>query len=268
MSASVSFRQSRRRFVSALGLGLSVPAFARVPIVNLPRATSGDSAEEPDWAERLTISVGNRNADLMGKNEKVIQAGIDWVARQGGGTVKVLPGEYRLRNTVHLASNVRLLGSGTDSVLLKEPSISTSMAADSDWYDQEITLTEDQGFRVGDGIFIETKNPHHGGKDVYKGTLIARSGNRFRLSKALRKNYWLVGAPKVSTLFPLLNCEFVEDVVIENITLDGNRAENANMNGNYGGGIFAQDCSRLTFRDVTSRNYNGDGMSWQICHDV
>ncbi|MBG85321.1 MAG: hypothetical protein CMO80_00260 [Verrucomicrobiales bacterium] len=259
---------SRRRFASILGAGIALPAFARVPKINAPRATSGDGAVEPDWEERLSITVGNKKADLVGNSERVIQAGVDWVARQGGGTVKILPGRYHMRNAVHLQSKVRLLGSGTDSVLFKEPSFSTLMAADSDWYDQEITLADPKGFQVGDGIFIEAKNPHHGGKDVYKGTLIARSGNRFKLSKALRKNYWLPGKPSVFSLFPILNCEFVEDVVIENLTLDGNRENNANLNGNYGGGIFAQDCSRLTFRGVTSRNYNGDGMSWQICHDV
>lgn len=204
----------------------------------------------------------------MGDNEKVIQAAVDWVARLGGGTVKVLPGTYKLRNAVHLASKVRLLGSGDDSVLIKEPSIRTKLASDSDWFDQEITLEDASGFQVGDGVCLQTKNPHNGGTDVYKGTLIARSGNRFKLSNALRKNYWLMGESSAATLFPILNCEFVEDVVIENIALDGNRENNENLNGNYAGCIFAQDCSRLTFRGVTSRNYNGDGMSWQICHDV
>jgi nitrous oxidase accessory protein NosD len=29
-----------------------------------------------------------------------------------------------------------------------------------------------------------------------------------------------------------------------------------------------QDCNRITLRQVTARNYNGDGISWQVCHDV
>jgi nitrous oxidase accessory protein NosD len=29
-----------------------------------------------------------------------------------------------------------------------------------------------------------------------------------------------------------------------------------------------QDCIRVLMRKVTARNYNGDGISWQICHDV
>lgn len=263
---------SRRGFLAAgcsLVAGSALPrAFGAAPPVKHRRATSGDTAVGPDWDERLTITVGNKKADIFGANEKALQAAVDWVARLGGGTVKVLPGLYRLRNAVHLASKVRLLGSGLDSVLIKEPSISNKLAADSDWFDQEVTLTDASGFQVGDGICLQTKNPHHGGRDVYKGTLIARSGNRFKLSKALRKNYWLMGDTTISTLFPILNCELVEDVVIENITLDGNKDSNENFNGNYAGGIFAQDCSRLTFRGVTSRNYDGDGMSWQICHDV
>lgn len=56
--------------------------------------------------------------------------------------------------------------------------------------------------------------------------------------------------------------------MIENLTLDGNRANNENFNGNYGGCVFLQDCNRYTFRGVTARNYNGDGISFQICHDV
>lgn len=260
---------SRRHFVSTLGLAVAVPPlWGRTPPINHPRATSGDTAVEPDWDRRLTITVGPRKADIVGTNEKAIQAAVDWAARYGGGTVRILPGVYRFRNAVHMASKVRLLGSGADSILFKEPSISTMTAADSDWFDQEITLKNANGFRLGDGIALQTKNPHHGGKEVYKGTLIARSGNRFKLSKALRKNYWLRGNTTAATLFPIINCEFVEDVVIENITLDGNRENNENFNGNYAGGIFAQDCSRLAFRNVESRNYNGDGLSWQICHDV
>jgi parallel beta-helix repeat protein len=29
-----------------------------------------------------------------------------------------------------------------------------------------------------------------------------------------------------------------------------------------------QDCQRFTVRGVTARNYNGDGISFQVCHDV
>mgnify|MGYP003952814251 FL=1 len=260
---------SRRHFLASSGLLMTGLALAgkRPPVTN-PKATDGDREAEPDWEKRLSISVGPKKADLVGTNEKVLQAAVDYMARMGGGTVQVLPGEYRLRNAVHLRDKVRILGSGEDSVLIKEASVKVKLADDSDWYDQEITLENATGFKVGDGVCLRAKNPHDGGNTVIKRTLMARSGNRFKLNAGLRKNLWLSGNPTAATLFPLLNCEHVKHVAIENITLDGNRANNENLNGNYAGCIFAQDCSRLTFRNVEARNYNGDGMSWQICHDV
>lgn len=238
------------------------------PAVTRPRATSGDEGVEPDWKERLTVTVGPKEADLVGATDKVLQAAVDYVARLGGGTVKILPGTYRLRNAVYLASKVRLLGSGLDSVLIKEPSIAAKLSADSDWFDQEITLEDAAGFRVGDGVCLRTKNPHDGGSDVLKRTLVARDGNRFRLDRALRENLWLMGASTCSTLFPILSGENISNVAIENLALDGNKERNDNLDGNYAGCIFLQDCSRIAMRGVTARNYNGDGISWQICHDV
>lgn len=238
------------------------------PPVRNPRATDGDNRHEPKWDERFTLTVGTKNGDLVGNNDRVLQAAVDYVARLGGGTVHVLPGVYSLRNSVFLPSNIRLLGSGADSILTKIPSESVELSADSDWYDQEITLSKSAGFRVGDGVVLKTQNPHNGATDVVKRTLVARQGNRFKLNDGLRKNFWLSGEPTCSSLFPLLTSEYTNDVVIENITLDGNAKNNENLNGNYGGGIFLQDCNRYTFREVESRNYNGDGFSFQICHDV
>ncbi len=238
------------------------------PPVTAPRATSGDRVAEPNWDERLTVTVGPKNAQLVGSDDKVLQAAVDYVARLGGGTVKILPGLYKTRAAVHLASDVRIVGSGADSVIFKEPSHTAQLAEDSDWYDQEVTLAAGHGFRVGDGVCLRTKNPDNGAEDVLKRTFVARSGNRFKLDKALRKNVWLSGGPTAAALYPLFEGEHVENVVIENLTFDGNRENNENFNGNYGGCIFLQDCKNFTFRNVETRNYNGDGISWQICHDV
>ena len=232
-----------------------------------PRAISGD-ATEPDWAERLTLTVGTKDADINGADEKAIQAAIDSVARIGGGSVRILPGTFRLRNSIYLPSRVRLVGSGADSILIKEPSQLTKLRADSDWYDQEIVLADAKGFRVGDGVCLRAKNPHNGGQTVIKRTLVARSGDRFKLDRPLRENLWLSGTPTAATLFPLLSGDGVSDIVIEDLALDGNKANNDNLDGNYSGCIFLQDCNRIRIRNVTARNQNGDGISWQICHDV
>jgi hypothetical protein len=273
MSKVFSNSFSRRRLLASAGsLAVAGVAFRtgaeEPPPVTEPRATSGDDVVEPDWKEKLTITVGPDQADLVGNSDRVLQAAVDYVARLGGGTVQILPGTYLLRNAVYLQSKVRLLGSGDDSVLVKAPSVATKLSVDSDWYDQEITLADAKGFAVGDGICLRTRNPHNGGIDVAKRTLVARDGNRFKLDRALRQNFWTAGESTVSTLFPLLTGENISGIRIENLVLDGDKQHNDNLDGNYAGCIFLQDCQRIAIRGVTARNYNGDGISWQICHDV
>jgi len=273
LSASVD----RRRFLSTLARSAAAVTAVSIteaasagdpPRVTNPRATDGDERFEPDWDERLTITVGEKSGDIIGHSDKAIQAALDYIARLGGGTVKVLPGTYTFRNAVVLPSRVRLLGSGTDSVITRLPSVRTLLTQDSDWYDQEVTLQDGNAFQVGDGVVFQAANPHNGGSTVVKRTLVARNGNRFKLNDGLRENLWMSGKPSCASLFPLLTSEHTADVIIENITLDGNRDNCENFNGNYGGCVFLQDCNRYTFRGVTARNYNGDGISFQICHDV
>ena len=110
-------RLQRRQFLQSLS-GLVSGAFGAMlaraedlPKNTNPRAIFGDPVE-PDWDQRTTITVGPTKADLIGTTDRVLQAAVDYVARRGGGTVRVLPGTYRLRNSIFLQSNVRILGSG------------------------------------------------------------------------------------------------------------------------------------------------------------
>ena len=278
LAAAIARRAGRRHFLRGAAAVLTGSAALPVmwrnlqagdpPPVTEPRASSGDSAHEPDWQERLSVTVGPRDADIIGADHRALQAAVDYVARLGGGSVQIRPGTYRLRNAVYLRNNVRLVGSGDESILLKEPSKSVTLAADSDWYDQEITLTDAADFRVGDGICLRTKNPHNGGTDIAKRTLVARSGARFKLDRPLRQNFWKAAETTCSSLFPLVTGEEISDFAIENLILDGNKQQNDLLDGNYAGCIFLQDISRATIRGVTARNYNGDGISFQVAHDV
>lgn len=257
----------------AAGLAAGVVCWNRadagdMPEITKPRATSGDMMVEPDWDERLSITVGPGKADIAGNTGTAIQAGVDYLARLGGGTLKLLPGEYRLRHAVRLQGNIRICGSGPETVLVKEPSIETKLAADSDWFDQEITLTDPSGFEIGDDVCIRATNVDTKAPVVIKRTLVARQGKRFKLDRALRANAWIIGEASVATLFPILTAEECAGFTIENLCLDGNKDNNANLDGNYAGCIWLQDCSNVDIRNVIARNYNGDGISWQICHDV
>lgn len=265
----------RRQFLRAAG-GLVAGTFGAVvaradelPKNTNPRAISGDTVE-PDWRQRLSITVGPKKADLVGATDRVIQAAVDYVTRFGGGTVRVLPGTYRMRNSVFLQSKVRLLGSGTDSVLVKEPSATTKLTVDGDHWDQEVTLADPRGFQVGDGVRLVAKDPYGKGTNIVQRTLIASSGNRFKLDSRLRERFHLSGDPQIATNFSLLQCTNVADVTIENLVLDGNKGQNEMIDrGAFDDGSIRLDSSnRITARKVNVRDFYCDGIVWGISHDV
>jgi len=268
-------RFQRRQFLRTVG-GLVTGAFgvglARaddLPKNTNPRAIFGDSAE-PDWEQRVTITVGPKHADLVGRTDRVIQAAVDYVARRGGGTVRVLPGAYRLRNSIFVQSKVRLVGSGTDSVLIKEPSVKTKLVVDGDHWDEEITLADPKGFQVGDGVRLVSKDPYGKGTNLIQRTLIAASGNRFKLDRRLEERFHLEGDPQIATNFSLLQCANVTGVIIEKLTVDGNKAHNEMIDqGAFDdGSIRLDECNGITVRDVKVREFYCDGIVWGISHDV
>src|SRR3990170_4593210 len=70
---------------------------------------------------RLVITVGPADADVVGSTGRAIQLAVDAAAVRGGGTVRVLPGEYLLLDSIHLRSNVSLLGAREKTVLRRAP---------------------------------------------------------------------------------------------------------------------------------------------------
>jgi len=267
-------RLHRRRFlqtVSGLAAGAFCVALSRaddLPKNTNPRAIAGDPIE-PDWGQGMTLTVGPKEADLVGATDRVIQAAVDYVARWGG-TVRILPGTYRLRNSVFLRSKVRLVGSGTDSVLLKEPSATTKLTVDGDHWDQEVTLADPKGFQVGDGVRLVAKDPYGKGQNLIQRTLVAASGNRFKLDRRLEERFHLEGDPQIATNFALIQCTGVENVLIEDVTVDGNKAHNEMIDKGMfdDGSVRVDESNHVIVRGVTVREFYCDGIVWGISHDV
>ena len=200
----------------------------------------------------------------------MIQAGVDYVARQGGGTVRLLPGTYRMRNSVFLQSKVRLLGSGADTVLFKEPSVTTKLIVDGDHWDQEVTVADPKGFQVGDGVRLASKDPYNKGINLAQRTVIATSGNRLKLDSRLHQRFYPGCDAQIATNFALLKCTNVADVIIENLAIDGNKAHNEMVDKGMfdDGSIRMDDSNRITIRGVTVHDFYCDGIVWGISHDV
>lgn len=218
--------------------------------------------------EELTITVGVDAGDFVGSTDRALQAAIDYLDGLGGGTLRILPGEYHLGNALYLRNNIAIEGSGEQTRLVKKPSVATPLAEDSDWYQRDILVEDGSAFSLGDGVIVRAKNPHGGGMNIAKRTLVGRTGNRFWLDHPLGTNFWADQDAQLISLFPLITGERLQNIAVRNLVLEGNRSANERLDGNYAGCIFLEDCRDVQFEGVTAQNYHGDGFSWQICHDV
>ena len=216
----------------------------------------------------ITVTVGLGDADFVGETHRALQSAVDYAASFGGGTVQVGRGVFRMGNALHLRDGVRLVGSGEGTVLLKDRSQTSGLLDDVDWYDWSVEVEHPSYFEVGGGILLRAQNPRGSTPNVSKHTVVAIEGNRVRLDSQPRKNMWVTHDASASTLFPIVTGNWVRDIAIEDLALDGNRAQNDHLDGNYGGCVFLQDCGKVHISGVIARNNEGDGISWQICDDV
>ena len=214
---------------------------------------------------RMELRVGP-GGDIDGTDDKALQAGVDYLHRLGGGILHIQPGLFRMHNALYLRPGVDVIGSGPETVLQKEPSTCSPLICDSDWYESQVRVADPTGFNAGCGIALRSQ--HAGALQVIKDTVTAVDGDVLYLSKRLEKNAWLSEGATAATLFPIITAEWVDDIVVENLILDGQRSSNEELNGNYIGGVFLQHCHRYQFRNVVSRNFNGDGFSFQVCDDI
>jgi hypothetical protein len=219
--------------------------------------------------QRIEIAVGQGEGDLQGNDDKIIQAAVDYVSRLGGGTVHVLPGTYTMRNSIFLKPGITLRGSGDKTVLKKAPSVSSPVVREADWFEYCLQVADPKGFTLGCGIAVanDKADSEHDVTEVQLFTVTAIRENVLYLDRRTEKDFWMEEGAKVQTLFSILYGRNADDVTVEDIVLDGNRAENARLNDNYGGACYGIYCDRWTFRNVIARDFNGDGFSFQVCND-
>ena len=135
-------------------------------------------------------------------------------------------------------------------MLVKEPSAATKLDRRRRPLGPGGHAGRPQGFQVGDGVRLVSKDPYGKGTNIVQRTLIASSGNRFKLDRRLEERFHLGGEPQIATNFSLLQCTNVADVVIENLAVDGNKAHNEMIDrGAFDDGSIRLDSSnRITVR--------------------
>ncbi len=73
---------------------------------------------------------------------------------------------------------------------------------------------------------------------------------------------------RVNNNFPILCVKNGQNVTFEDLTVDGNKAENAYLDGCLGGAIYLYHVKDIIVRNCVAHDYNGDGISFQITSNV
>jgi hypothetical protein len=221
-------------------------------------------AAAPSQQAPLTVTVGPADADVIGADNVAIQKAVDRVAAAGGGTVVIKAGTYLLANSVRLASHLTLRGEGPDKTLLKKtPGVRSNLKLDADYGEMIATVEDARGFAPGMGVTILDK-ASPGGWTPSVRTIVSIEGNTLHFDRFLRMDYSVANQGEVFNTFPLVAGYDVADVRVEDLTVDGGRADSVVLDGCQAAGIYFFHSQRMTIHNCVARNYPGDGISTQF----
>lgn len=252
-------------FVAALGvLGAGLRA-------------SDDPAPKPDerqlplamhseMSDRPTITVGRSDADILGADNRALQAAVDYVAGLGGGTVQIGPGEYLMRDSLHLRSGVAVVGRPGQTILRKADASVSALTLDGDFGEQQVTVADGSGFAVGSGVAVWDANA--GGFHTTVARITGRRGNTFSIDAPLMTDCMVSNGATAATVFPVVSGTNVQGASVEGLVIEGSRDTNPSLNGCRGAGIYLYRGFGTVIKDCVVRNYHGDGISFQQSNDV
>jgi len=246
---------------TSLARAIDTPTFApRNEEQQLPRAMHSKMKDLP------SISVGRRDADIIGADNRVLQAAVDYIAGLGGGVVEIGEGEFIMKDSLHLRSFVTVRGIRGKSILRKAKAAVSPLALDGDYGEEQITVVNAEGFDVGQGVAIW--DSQSGGFHTTVGRITGKNGNTYSIDTPLNADCMIANKAQAATVFPIISGYNVEGARVENLIIDGNKEENVALNGCRGGGIFLYRGFGTVIENCVVRNYHGDGISFQQSNDV
>jgi parallel beta helix pectate lyase-like protein len=212
------------------------------------------------------ITVGAAGADIVGTDNRAIQTAIDALSLRGGGTVRVLPGEYVLHDAVRLASDITLLGDREKTILRRAPMVVSLAAIDPDGGEAEVTPEATSGFAPGMGIMIrDSARPND--MSVLPLRVERIAGGKLLLNDRLAYpfDFSVERGALITNHFPLVLGLAVEHVVVDGFTLDGTVSSTDGLDNLWSAGLYLRHARTCTVRNVVSHHHLGDGIQFGNC---
>lgn len=212
------------------------------------------------------MTVGGANADVAGFSNQSIQFAIDAVAKTGG-TVKLNPGTYEITAPVRMKSNVNLEGAGKGTILRKSKGVQTHFVVDADYGQLKLTVENADGFEPGMKVQV-TDDDNSSCWNVSTAYVTDVQDNMIYIDEYLIRDYRADKNGLISNASSVIEVIKAENCTISNLAVDGNRADNFFADGCNSAGILIFKSKKITVDNVQVKDFNGEGISWQITENV
>jgi len=224
-----------------------------------------DALVSPRMAEREII-VGGEDAQVSGFNNQSIQFAIDALEKTGG-RVLLNPGTYDIVAPVRLRSNVQLLGSGKETILKRSKGVQTPYVIDADYGELKLTVENADGFEIGMKVQV-TDEKNSGCWNVSSAYITDITDNVIYIDKGLIRDYRSDKNGLLSNASSVIEVIDAENAFVSNLVADGNREENFFADGCNSAGILILRSREIVVDGVQVKDFNGEGISWQITENV
>jgi parallel beta-helix repeat protein len=229
------------------------------------QADSGASAR-PEPAPRIVRVAQSGTADVIGTDNVALQKAADLL--RPGDTLEIGPGTYTMNNSLFVPSKSTVRGVPGQTILKKSPGVESRLIEDGDYGERQLAVAEPEKFHPGMGLAV-MDDSSSSGWDISITTVTAVEGNILHINPMTLKDYDVAEKhARVRSSFPILCAIQTEGVIFENLTVDGNGAQNAYIDGCRGGAIYLYISRDAIIRNCVARNYNGDGISFQITENI
>jgi parallel beta-helix repeat protein len=215
---------------------------------------------------RVVTVAQSGPADVVGDNSEALQKAAHLL--HPGDTLSIAAGTYTMDNSLFVPSGVTVRGVAGKTILQKSRGIESPLVEDGDYGETFLALAEPQKFHPGMGIAVTDDTSNSGWAITISSVAEVKAPYVIINPMTVRDYDEEQHHARVTNTFPILCAIDGANIVLEDLVVDGNRAENAYIDGCRGGAIYMYRVRNVTVRNCTARNYNGDGISFQISDGV
>ncbi len=215
-----------------------------------------------------TITVGGPACDIEGFTSTAVQAAVDRLRRSGdGGTIRLDQGVFRMTGPIRLYSGMTLQGEGAGTVLRKTWGVKTRFTRDADYGELQAEVADASLFEPGMGLQLYDDSQKWGW-DESTAVITRIEGNVLHFDRHLERDYHADDGGTVTNACSIIEAVDVRYVRICDLVVDGAASDNHPIGGCRGGGIYLYKAGECRIDHVEVRDFNGDGISWQITEDI